>query len=113
MHHSLVRLGVSPRMTIHHRAMNLITAAEADTSQENNWPAETFTSGLAVTRSQSGASSDGCSNLPDMQVLTNAGEPPIELVSRPSLLRGCNIHRLSTGRSVRGWGILRVTESAA
>jgi len=34
--------------------MNLIAAAEADTSQENNRPAETFTSGLAVNRSQSG-----------------------------------------------------------
>jgi len=31
-----VRRGVSPRMTIHHRATNLITAAQADTSQENN-----------------------------------------------------------------------------
>ena len=46
VHHALVRRGVSPRITIHHRAMNLTTAAEADTSQENHWHPATFTSGL-------------------------------------------------------------------
>jgi hypothetical protein len=45
----LVRRGVSPRITIHHRAMNLITAAEAHTSQENNWYPETFSSGLLAS----------------------------------------------------------------
>jgi len=34
--HTLVGGRVSPRMTIHHRDMNLITPAHADTSQENN-----------------------------------------------------------------------------
>jgi hypothetical protein len=33
--------------------IELITAAEADTSEENNWRAETFTSGLLVDREQS------------------------------------------------------------
>jgi hypothetical protein len=58
VHHTLVRRGVSLRMTIHHRAMNLITAAEADTSQENNWHPETFTPGLSVLRPESMASAE-------------------------------------------------------
>jgi hypothetical protein len=38
--------------------MNLITTAEADTSQENNWHTETFTSGLSVIRPESMASAE-------------------------------------------------------
>jgi hypothetical protein len=38
-----------PPLTIHHRAMNLITAAEADTFQENNWHPETFTLAIGTT----------------------------------------------------------------
>jgi hypothetical protein len=43
-----------------HPSSSLITATEADTSQENNGRTETFTAGLPVIRAQS----DGSLNLP-------------------------------------------------